>query len=124
MKSQQRFLTAAAVVLVLAGPAFGHAKLSSSMPAADAKLDAAPKSLSLTFNEKVQLAVLTLNADGKNVPVSVDRNAVPAAQITIALPVLMAGTYKVQWSALSVDDGHVSKGGFSFTVAGAKSSAP
>jgi hypothetical protein len=108
---------AALVGMILACPAFGHAKLRSSAPAADARLSAAPKSLTLTFNEEVRLAVLTLTVDGKNIPVTVDRGAPAASQVSVALPALAGGKYQVQWSALSVDDGHVSKGAFSFTVA-------
>jgi hypothetical protein len=104
--------------LSLSGPAFAHAKLRSTIPAADAQLPVAPKSLTLSFNESVRLAVLTLTADGKEVPVTVDRSAPAAAQVTVALPALAAGKYVVQWSALSVDDGHVSKGTFAFAIVG------
>src|ERR1700682_5169565 len=45
---------------ILAGPAFGHAKLLSTLPPADAQLQATPKSLTLTFNENLRLRVLTL----------------------------------------------------------------
>lgn len=109
-------LAAAAAGAVLTGPVFAHAKLRSSVPAADAQLRAAPKSLTLSFNENVRLAVLTLTLDGKQVPVTVDRSAPPAAQVSVTLPVLAPGKYLVQWSALSVDDGHVSKGSFAFAV--------
>ncbi len=112
------FLAAAAAGVILAAPAFGHARLRSSLPAAEAELQAAPKSLTLTFNESVQLAALTLRTGGKDVPVTVDRSAPAAAQVTVQLPALAAGKYQVQWSVLSADDGHVSKGGFAFTVPG------
>jgi methionine-rich copper-binding protein CopC len=102
--------------MILTGPVFAHAKLQSSIPAADARLQAAPKSLILSFNESVRLAVLTLTAGGKDIPVTVDRSAPPAAQVSVALPLLAVGQYVVQWSALSVDDGHVSKGTFTFAV--------
>src|ERR1700679_4266310 len=106
--------------MILAGPVFAHAKLQSSVPAADARLQAAPKSLTLSFNESVRLAVLTLTAGGKDIiPVTVDRNAPAAAQVSVVLPALAAGQYVVQWSALSVDDGHVSKGTFTFPVVNA-----
>jgi len=86
---------------IAAGPAFGHAKLLGTLPPADAQLQAAPKSLILTFNENVRLAVL------------------PAApQVSVALPLLTPGEYQVQWSALSPDDGHVTKGTFSFVIVG------
>jgi methionine-rich copper-binding protein CopC len=113
-------VTLSAVLLV--GPAFGHAKLRGTIPAADAQLQIAPKSLTLTFNEDVRLAVLILTIDGKNVPVNLDRGAPAAPQVSVALPALAAGKYQVQWSALSVDDGHVSKGTFSFAIVG--SAAP
>ena len=65
-----RWLTAVVAGLILTAPAFGHAKLRGSLPAADAQLQAAPKSLTLTFNETVRLAVLTLTIDGKDIPVT------------------------------------------------------
>jgi methionine-rich copper-binding protein CopC len=105
--------------MLLAGPALGHAKLLRTLPAADAQLPAAPPSLTLTFNENVRLAVLTLTADGKTIPVTVDRNLPPAPQVSVPLPALTAGKYQVQWSALSAADGHVTKGTFSFVIAGA-----
>jgi copper resistance protein C len=105
--------------MILAGPAFGHAKLRSSIPAADAQLHVAPRSLILSFTTNVRLALLTLSADGKDIPVSVDRSAPAAPQVTVALPLLAVGKYQVRWSALSADDGHVSKGTFSFAILGA-----
>ena len=109
--------------MILAGPVFAHAKLRSSIPAAGAQLQAAPKSLTLNFGERVRLAVLTLTADGKDIPVTVDRSAPAAPQVTVALPALSVGKYRVQWSALSIDDGHVSKGAFAFSVVGPSKSA-
>jgi methionine-rich copper-binding protein CopC len=110
------WIPAAAVGLMLCGPAFGHAKLRATVPSADAQLHAAPKTLSLSFNEEVHLAVLTLTTGSKDIPLTVDRAAPAASQVSVALPPLPAGKYQVQWSALSADDGHVTKGTFSFTV--------
>jgi copper resistance protein C len=110
------WILAAAVGVMFCGPAFGHAKLLATVPSADSRLQAAPKTLSLSFNEKVHLAVLTLSAGDKDIPLTLDRTAPAASQVSIALPSLPAGTYQVQWSALSADDGHVTKGTFSFTV--------
>ncbi len=113
-----RRILCAIFALILAGSALGHARLRSTLPAADAELRAAPKTLTLTFNEPARLAVLTLSAGGKEFPVTVDRNAPAAAQVVIALPPLTPGKYLVQWSALSPDDGHVTKGAFSFAIVG------
>jgi methionine-rich copper-binding protein CopC len=102
--------------LLLAGLAGAHAKLRSTVPAADAQLSAAPKVLTLTFNEDVRLAVLTLSNAGKNIPLTLDRSAAAAPQVSVPLPPLSPGKYQVQWSALSPDDGHVVKGSYSFTI--------
>jgi methionine-rich copper-binding protein CopC len=115
----KHWLPAVAVTgMILAGSAFGHAKLQSTIPAADAQLQVAPKSMTLKFNEDVRLAELTLTTAGKKIPLTVDRSAPAAPQVTVALPALAMGKYQVQWSALSPDDGHVSKGTFSFAILG------
>jgi copper resistance protein C len=101
---------------LLAGPVFGHAKLVSSSPAADAQLTSAPASLTLTFNENVKLAILKITTAGHEIPLSIDRRAAAAPTVTVSLPVLTAGKYEVQWSALTVDDGHVAKGSYTFIV--------
>ena len=118
MLLRNSLMAVSVTAMLLAGPAFGHAKLLRTLPAADAQLPAAPPSLTLTFNENVRLAVLTLTADGKTIPVTVDRSLPPAPQVSVPLPVLTAGKYLVQWSALSAADGHVTKGTFSFVIAG------
>jgi methionine-rich copper-binding protein CopC len=112
-------IAAAVAAMILAGSAIAHARLRSTSPAADAELRVAPKTLTLTFNEEARLAVLTLSVGGKQIPVTVDRNAPAAAQVSVALPPLAAGKYLVQWSALSPRDGHVSKGAFSFAIVSA-----
>jgi len=99
--------------------ALGHAKLLSTVPATGEQLAVAPKQLTLQFNEAVQIGVLKLSADGKDVPIELDRAAAAASQVTVTLPALAPATYRVQWSALTVDDGHVVKGTFSFVVIGA-----
>ncbi len=106
--------TAAGVIS--ASPVFAHAKLEGTSPPADAQLSQAPKSLTLKFNEDVELAGLKLTVDGKDIAVTFNRGAAAARQVTVALPSLTAGTYQVQWSALSPDDGHIAKGAFSFVI--------
>jgi methionine-rich copper-binding protein CopC len=116
MMFKQALLLLAATAMMSASPVFAHAKLQSSSPAADAQLTAQPKSLTLKFNENVQLAVLKLTVAGKDIPVALDRGAAPALEVTVALPALPAGKCEVQWSAISTDDGHVTKGMFSFVI--------
>jgi methionine-rich copper-binding protein CopC len=100
--------------------AVGHAKLLSTVPAMGEQLAAAPKQMTLQFNEAVQIGVLKLSADGKDIPIELDHGTAAASKVTVALPALAPANYRVQWSALTVDDGHVVKGTFSFVVTGAR----
>jgi methionine-rich copper-binding protein CopC len=121
--------------------ALGHAKLLSTVPAMGEQLAVAPKRMTLQFNEAVQIGVLKLSADGKDIPIELGggtaaagaapagtapasasaASTVGASTVTVELPALAPATYRVQWSALTVDDGHVVKGTFSFVVvAGAR----
>jgi methionine-rich copper-binding protein CopC len=103
--------------LIAAGPCAAHAKLVSSSPAANAQLSAAPKTLTLKFNEAAQLAVLKLVTEGKEISVPVDKTAAPSQSFDLPLPGLAPGKYTVQWTAVAADDGHVTKGTFAFSIA-------
>jgi methionine-rich copper-binding protein CopC len=109
------WLALCAAVLAMS-PAFGHAKLLSSSPAAGAEITGSPPSLTLTFNENVRLGVLKLTTAGHPVPLAIDPNPATARVITITLPPLTAGAYDVQWSALTPSDGHVVKGRYTFVI--------
>jgi methionine-rich copper-binding protein CopC len=98
--------------------AVAHARLQSSVPAADSQLTAAPASLTLNFSEKAQLAVLKLTLSGAAIPVAVDRTAAASSSVVVALPALKPGKYEVRWTALAADDGHMTKGTFSFSITG------
>ena len=105
---------------LLASAAFAHAKLLRASPADGAQLAEAPKALSLTFAESVKLASVAVSSAGQAVPVTIDRAAKAAATVVVPLPALAPGRYDVRWSAVSPDDGHVSKGSLAFTVQSAK----
>jgi len=105
-------------IIIAAGPAFGHAKLLDSSPAANAQLTDSPKTMTLTFSEAAQLGVLRIFSSGKNIALALDRGAKAALSITVDLPTLEPGTYDIEWTALAADDGHLTKGRFSFTVTG------
>jgi len=109
------------IVLVLwacafCATAFAHAKLRSSIPANNSRLAEPPKTLSLVFNEDVQLAVLKLNSATTEIPVAIDAKAKAAPSVTVTLPPLPPGNYQASWSALSPRDGHIMKGHLAFSV--------
>ncbi len=107
---------ATALVIVAAEPCFAHANLQSSSPAANAVLTESPRQLTLKFSEEARLAVLKIFKADKEIPIAVDREAKPGTVINVPLPALAPGDYQVQWSALAADDGHVTKGRFSFSI--------
>jgi methionine-rich copper-binding protein CopC len=54
---------------------------------------------------------------GNEIMIPLDKDAKAGKVFTLTLPKLAAGNYLVQWSAVAADDGHVTKGSFSFSIA-------
>lgn len=104
--------------LLGASAAFAHAHLKSATPAADSSV-AAPSDLRLTFSEGVEATFtkVSLSKDGTEIAIKgletpdTDKKTLV---VTPAAP-LAAGTYKVEWHAVSVDT-HKSEGSYSFKV--------
>ena len=120
MKALHNIIAATAIAAALATPlAQAHATLKSSNPAAGATVDAAPKEIALTFNEKVEQAFSTITvADGAGKAVATEKAKVDEANpaiLRLAVPSLSAGTYTVTW-AVAGHDGHRRKGDFKFSV--------
>ena len=105
----------ALLLALLATPAFAHAHLQKSMPAANAKVKS-PQHIVLHFSEALEPAfsgALLLDKDGRNVsggPVEVD-----GTQLTMTPDALAPGVYRVSWHAVAHDT-HRTEGNFSFTV--------
>ena len=122
MKVTRPMLVAAASIsLVMAGAsqAWAHAELKQASPAVDSTVSAAPTEIKLNFSERLETAftaVIVRNAVGKRVDKAdgqidkADRTVLRAS-----LQPLSAGTYIVEWRALSTDT-HRSEGAFVFRV--------
>lgn len=114
-------LVAAAGVATLlsASPAFAHAKLVSSTPAANATLRAAPRTLTLTFNERVvpafSKAELNMPAHRMKLPVTTTFSRDGKRMIVTPRSALMKGSYTVVWTAAG-SDGHKRQGEVAFRV--------
>jgi methionine-rich copper-binding protein CopC len=109
--------TAVAVLLTfaVAAPAFGHAHLSKSVPAAGATVSA-PAEIMLAFTEPLEPAFSTIELrDDAGKPVKIDKVRVKDNVMRLPLKSLAAGTYSVKWRVLSVDT-HKTEGNFTFTV--------
>jgi len=107
--------------LVPAATAQGHAKLMSTTPSSGQTV-AAPATLTLRFDDVVQLPADALRVSGPaGNPVAVRKFQPDSKTLAGSLPgKLGAGHYTVRWRIVA-DDGHVKSGTFSFAVrAGAK----
>jgi methionine-rich copper-binding protein CopC len=114
MKACVRLLCLSA--LLLAGPVLAHTHLLRSLPADGSVATSAPTQLQLTFSEAATLTALSIQKQGEPAPIRLAPiSRQPAATFAIDLPVLGAGSYQVNWRALS-DDHHLASGTFSFTV--------
>lgn len=121
--NQGRFGLAAlvgSVMLVASSPAWAHAHLVSSNPAANATVSPALKTITLTFSAKVAPAfskfeLVMPEHGGMKVPVktavSKDGKSIVG---TVSAP-LAKGAYKIAWSAASAD-GHKMTGEVPFMV--------
>ncbi|MEJ5059044.1 MULTISPECIES: copper homeostasis periplasmic binding protein CopC [unclassified Pseudomonas] len=113
-------LTTAALLgaLFCASSVFAHAHLQSQTPAADSTVSA-PAELSLTFSEGVEadFCKVTISKDGADILVKslvTQSDDKKTLVVTPAVP-LTAGSYKVEWHAVSVDT-HKSEGAYGFKV--------
>ena len=108
---------AASAALLIAGSAAAHAHLVKSTPAADATV-AAPKTITLTFNEKLTPAFSGFDLEmggGMKMPVKTTVSKDGLSIVGTPQGALMAGAYKLTWHAAS-SDGHKMNGDVAFTV--------
>ena len=110
---------AGTTVLMMASPAFAHAKLVKSDPAANATV-AAPKAISLTFSEDLAPAFskAELVMDGMKMTVPIKAAVSKDGKTLVVTPQskVMPGAYHVKWTAASSDDGHRMTGEVAFKV--------
>jgi copper resistance protein C len=115
-----RVLALVSVVIVLAATAAGaHAFLDRAEPRAGSTLKTSPPRVRLWFTGALEPAysrVHVVNGAGERVDAGDSQvDAGNRAVLTVSLPPLPPGGYKVVWRILSVDT-HVSEGDFSFRV--------
>lgn len=122
MKSAQKYVLSAlfaATTMVGYTSAWAHATLKSATPAKDAEVTAAPKEITLQFNEKLEAAFSNAKVvDSAGKEVTTDKATLDAADpsvMKLPVPALKAGTYKVEYIGVG-HDGHRRKGDYSFTV--------
>jgi copper transport protein len=110
---------ASVLVAVLATPAFAHAELQETTPAAGQVLDTSPRDVTLRFSESVEAAlgaVRVYDSSGDQVDIGdVSHPGGAQSQIRATLPELDDDSYVVTWRVLSAD-AHPVRGAFTFQV--------
>lgn len=118
MRKPLALIALAAVALAPAAPAFAHAHVVKSAPAANAAI-AAPKAVSVTFNEKLVPAFskLAISMVGMKMDVPVKTSVSADGKTLTGVPqgAFMKGSYVLNWTAASAD-GHKMKGSIPFKI--------
>lgn len=107
--------------------AAAHPRLEKATPAADSRLPAAPKQITLTFNESLEVALTRVTLHRGADPVRLDSLRLsPTDDRTVIATIpstLAPGRYTVKWQ-VSGDDGHPVRGEFAFEVLAATTTPP
>lgn len=110
-------LIALLVALALPMPAFAHAVVVSSDPAAGASLAAAPAKVTIRFNSRLdhgRSRLLLIGAAGEQQVLAIEPDSDPTV---LEAPVAAAGpgAWRLRWQVLAVD-GHITRGDIPFTI--------
>jgi len=120
MKRRQAAAVAALIIGAWVGNAHAHTHLKNSTPAAGATVAASLSEIRLYFDEEIEARlskVTVVSVKGGAIAteaVSSDPASKGTLIVKLAKP-LVAGSYKVNWQAISADT-HKVKGSFSFHV--------
>jgi methionine-rich copper-binding protein CopC len=114
-------LSAALAIAALPGTVWAHVRPQSETPQPNARLDAAPAHIVLTYDGIVDpkgTSIALLDASANPVPVSPDQ--VPDNKTGSVSPTsdLAPGPYTVDWTTLDATDGHTAQGFYTFVVNG------
>ena len=99
-----------------ASVARAHAFLDHASPPVGSTVGAAPHEVSLTFTQNLEGAFSTIQVTGPNgARVDQSKPQISGNTMRVGIRAAGAGTYHVQWRALSVDT-HATQGSFAFHV--------
>jgi len=105
-------------LLCICGPAFAEARLMQSVPASESTI-AAPKTVKLTFSDKIAIPPSTVALSMRDgMALSTRISLSDDGKTIIARPTgpFMAGQWTMSWHAVSAGDGKMSEGSLSFTI--------
>lgn len=119
----------ALLILGTYSSASAHAKPVSSVPAMNSTVRTAPSDVVVHFGESLDMSGSNLVVTGPDGATVSQGAATQLASDIKALSVALQsnlgdGTYTVQWTSKSADDGDAANGSFTFTVAATAAAAP
>lgn len=115
MSRRAAALAVAGLALALPGPALAHASFKVAEPPVQSRVDAAPREVTLRFDQSVEAlptAVRVFAADGAVVS-GAARQGADRRVVTAPVRGLARGAYTVRWRVMSAD-GHAVAGVFTF----------
>jgi copper transport protein len=101
------------------GSALAHAELVGATPGPGATVERQPRAIRLQFTEALNDALSSIevwDARGKRVDRGHATNVHSNQMLATLAPRLRTGTYIVAWSAISAEDGHATKGTYTFNL--------
>ncbi|MSO75404.1 MAG: copper resistance protein CopC [Alphaproteobacteria bacterium] len=115
----RRGCVAGGLLALVAGsdPAWAHAIVVHSAPAAGETVALPPSQVMVRFNGRIdhKRSVLSLGQSDKKAHTLAILGDAPANELRAPLAAVPPGAYRLQWQVLSVD-GHITRGVISFTV--------
>lgn len=114
-KTFTKTLAVTALLFVASSQAWAHTALVSSKPLEGSSMEAAPKTIELSFTEDVKLLRVVLTHEENEIDINFKPITVSAAKFSIEIPELSNGTYSVSWAVLG-GDSHRVNGDFSFGI--------
>ena len=120
MSSIPRLAVGLAAFVAFASGALGHAFLDHAAPAVGSTVRTAPAVVKIWFTQALEPAFSSIKVvDAKGKVIASSNKAVDALDrtlLSLPVPPLSPGTYRVVWRVISVDT-HVSEGDFTFEIA-------
>jgi copper resistance protein C len=119
MKTLARLLLIPIILLILVQGCWAHAFVDHAEPAVGSQIHSAPTQVKIWFTEKLEPALSKIQVfDLSGVEIDKHDSQIDqsnGALLTVSLPELKPGKYKVVWRAVSVDT-HVTTGNFTFSL--------
>jgi copper resistance protein C len=112
----KHLISAVAVSLMLAGVVQAHAFLDHAEPKVGSAIHEAPSQLTVWMTEGLEAVFSKLQVfDAQGAEVDKKDTKVNGSTMTVSLPKLAPGKYRVSWHVVAVDT-HRTSGTFEFTI--------